>query len=350
MVPWSETNRTMGGDDGPSALAGLARLVVRRLKDGHVDPAPLLKSAGLSQEMIASPGTRIPARSQIAFLSVAAEALHDDLLGFHIGRDGELRELGALYYVMASATTLGDALGIEQSYSWMIHEGIRTTYSRGECVIVDVHYPGIERELGRHEMEFWLACTLRKCRRFTGTDLVPDYVGFVHGRVGDAAEVEAFFGLPPTYAAAQDRLCLDAAAADLPLLNADPYLMNLILSPLEAKRASGEGRADPLRMQIEDSIASRLPERTAQLDRVAEDLGMSPRTLARRLAEREESFADILDALRATLAMYHLSGSELSISQIAWLLGYREASSFVRAMKRWSGASPGKIRRDLRTP
>jgi AraC-like DNA-binding protein len=102
-------------------------------------------------------------------------------------------------------------------------------------------------------------------------------------------------------------------------------------------------------MRIEDSIASRLPERTAQLERVAEDLGMSPRTLARRLAEREDSFAGILDALRATLAIYHLNGTELSVSQIGWLLGYRETSSFVRAMKRWSGSSPGQFRRDLRT-
>jgi AraC-like DNA-binding protein len=78
---------------------------------------------------------------------------------------------------------------------------------------------------------------------------------------------------------------------------------------------------------------------------VAEDLGMSTRTLSRRLAAEGESFGAILDKLRSDLAARYLTRRDLSLSQIGWLLGYAESSSFVRAVQRWTGKSPGEFRR-----
>jgi Arabinose-binding domain of AraC transcription regulator, N-term len=101
----------------PTAQGGLSRLAIARLKSAGVPVAPLLRRGGLTPEVIADPEERLSVRSQIALLDEAAIALQDDCLGFTLARDFEPRELGLLYYVMASSPTLGDALKRVARYS-----------------------------------------------------------------------------------------------------------------------------------------------------------------------------------------------------------------------------------------
>jgi AraC-like DNA-binding protein len=95
---------------------------------------------------------------------------------------------------------------------------------------------------------------------------------------------------------------------------------------------------------VEEAIAQALPHGQANADVIAGRLGMSRRTLARALAEEDATFSVLLDDLRAALAKRYLRERELPISQIAWLLGYREASSFTNAFGRWTGATPRQFR------
>ena len=94
----------------PTAQGGLSRLAIARLKSAGVPVVPLLRRVGLTPEVIADPGERLIVRSQITLLDEAAIALQDDCLGFTLARDFDPREIGLLYYVMASSQTLGDAL------------------------------------------------------------------------------------------------------------------------------------------------------------------------------------------------------------------------------------------------
>ena len=104
------------------AGGGLSRLAVARLKSAGVEVAPLLKRAGLTPEAIAEPEERLSVRSQIALLDEAAIALKDDCIGFTLARDFDPREIGLLYYVMASSQTLGDALKRVARYSKITNE------------------------------------------------------------------------------------------------------------------------------------------------------------------------------------------------------------------------------------
>jgi AraC-like DNA-binding protein len=97
---------------------------------------------------------------------------------------------------------------------------------------------------------------------------------------------------------------------------------------------------------VEQLIVQLLPHGTANVGEVAGRLGMSRRTLARGLAAEEETFSELLDRLRTALAKRYLRERELPISQIAWLLGYREASSFTNAFARWTGSTPRRFRAD----
>jgi hypothetical protein len=106
----SALNSEQGLASIPMAQGGLSRLAVARLESAGVPVAPLLRRVGLTPELIADPEERLSVRSQIALLDEAAIALKDDCLGFTLACDFDPREIGLLYYVMASSQTLGDAL------------------------------------------------------------------------------------------------------------------------------------------------------------------------------------------------------------------------------------------------
>jgi AraC-like DNA-binding protein len=89
---------------------------------------------------------------------------------------------------------------------------------------------------------------------------------------------------------------------------------------------------------------SLLPHGHANLDAVANRIGVSQRTLARRLAAEGQNYSAVLEDLKAELAKHYLADNDLTVSQIAWLLGYQEVSSFTHAFKRWSGKTPRQVR------
>ena len=122
------------------------------------------------------------------------------------------------------------------------------------------------------------------------------------------------------------------------------YLNELLTAYCEealARRRTGRGG---LRADVENAIVPLLPHGEARAGQVARRLGMSQRTLARRLASEDLTFASVLDGLRLDLADRYLADADLSISEIAWLLGYREVSAFTHAFKRWTGKTPREVR------
>ncbi|MCB8818935.1 AraC family transcriptional regulator [Microvirga rosea] len=331
----------------PTAMGVLSRLVAERVIEAGRDVESLLRRAGLSPALLDDPNLRVGARNQLEFLNMAATELGDDLLGFHIAQAFDLRELGSFYYVMASSEKLGDAILRESHYSSVVNEGLRISCQKASMFSVDFEYVGVERHLDRHEMEFWITCNLRKSRFFTNRSLVPTYVGFIHRHEGDLSEMERYFACNINFGASADRISFELQAADLPLITADPYLNRFLVDDYERAFASRQFSRNPLRTRVENAITPRLPHGDANIGNIASDLGMSPRTLSRRLAEEGHTFSSILDELREVLAKNYLKHTELSISQITWLLGYAEASSFVHAFQRWTGMSPSDARRRI---
>jgi AraC-like DNA-binding protein len=208
--------------------------------------APLLRRAGLTPEQVAEPEERLSVRNQITFLDAAAVALKDDFLGFNLARDHDPREIGLLYYVMASSQTLGDALKRIARYSRITNEAVVFRYQEG------------------NRLPAALA-----------------------GRTGDRSE---------------------------------------------------------LRTKVENAISSVLPHQRVRVEYVARNLGMSKRTLARKLADEGLNFSEIFQNLRHDLAVRYLEDGKLHVSKIAWLLGFNEVSAFTHAFKRWTGKTPRQMR------
>jgi AraC-like DNA-binding protein len=326
------------------AQGGLSRLAVARLENAGVAVAPLLKRVGLTPELIADPEERLSVQSQIRLLDEAAIALKDDCLGFTLARDFEPREIGLLYYVMASSQTLGDALKRVARYSRITNEALVFGYREGNTLIVSLSYSGVPRHSDRHQIEFCLFAALRFCRLLTGQNIVPQHFTMAHHRSETISEMVRFVGTKVEFGSDKDELALNVDAHELPLIHADPYLNDLLVKNCEAALANRRVDTTQLRTRVENAIASVLPHGRVLVEDVARSLGMSERTLARKLSDERLNFTEILQQLRRDLAVRYLDDPKLHVSKIAWLLGFHEVSAFTHAFRRWTGKTPSQMR------
>ena len=328
----------------PTAQGGLSRLVIAHLKSAGVPVAPLLRRAGLTPELIAEPEERLSVRSQIALLNEAAIALKDDCIGFTLARDFDPREIGLLYYVMASSQTLGDALKRAARYSKITNEALVIGYREGNRLIISLSYSGVPRHSDTHQIEFCMFAVIRICRVLTGQNLVPQHFSIAHHRSGVTAEMARFVGTKVEFGAETDEFALNVDARDLPLIHSDTYLNDLLLKNCEAALADRRADLSPLRTKVENAISSMLPHGRVPVKDVARSLGMSERTLARKLSDEGLNFTEILQDLRRDLAVRYLDDRKLHVSKIAWLLGFQEVGAFTHAFKRWTGKTPTQMR------
>jgi AraC-like DNA-binding protein len=141
-----------------------------------------------------------------------------------------------------------------------------------------------------------------------------------------------------------DDVAFARGASQRRLVGAEPYLNELLVGYCEEALSRRSRQASPIRASVENALAPLLPHGKAHADFVARTLGMSERTLARRLAAENLTFLGIREEMRQDLARHYLADASLSISRIAWLLGFQEVSAFTHAFRRWTGQTPTQMR------
>jgi AraC-like DNA-binding protein len=322
----------------------MTRLACAKLREHGKDAARVLAAAGLDTETVDDPSVRLEARAQITVMELAAEELGDELFGFHLARDVDLRQAGLLYYVMASSERLADALRNAERYGRIVNEGVRMRCRVGDAATLWLEYVDIDRQRDRHHAEFWMVTLMRLCRQLTDNRLAPRRLKVRHMRPQALAELKSFFGTDVEFGADSDEIELAAPAASLPIVGRDTYLNDLLRRYADQALASRTAKRASTRSKVERVLPELLPHGTASLAEVARRLGISSRSLSRKLQEEKTTFAQVLDELRAALARRHLADGDLLISEVAWLVGYQEVSSLTHAFKRWSGTTPRQFR------
>jgi len=334
-------------DTFPSAMGIVTRLACARARQEGVEIDSLLRQASLSRQQIDDPCLRLPVESQIRLLELVATTLEDECLGFHLAQKFDLRMGGLFYYVMASSDTLGEALQRAVRYSAIVNEGITLRLRGGKCIRIDFEYVGVPRHSDRHQIEFAMVTLVRLCRELTNRRLQTELVKFAHRRSDDGSKLRAFFGSDVIFGATADEIAFPTSIKQMEVVNADSYLNELLIKYCEEALAERSAKPTPFGLNVENLIALSLPHGDARAEEIARKLGISRRTLARRLSSEGLTFGGVLQRLKSELAERHLADGTLSISEIAWLLGYRDVSAFTHAFKRWTGRSPRTMRRAL---
>jgi AraC-like DNA-binding protein len=174
-------------------------------------------------------------------------------------------------------------------------------------------------------------------------------------RNADLPEFARFFGCPAEFGRAVDQGASDMlefsnAAVTAPLLTADPTLLKSLEPFCDVGAKARRTASNTLRAAVEKEVEKLLPHGKAQKRTVAKALAMSTRTLARRLAVQDTTYEEVVDQLRCGLALQYLKDPGMSLSQIAWQLGYEQSTSFNHAFRRWTGRSPSEVRKRKSLP
>jgi AraC-like DNA-binding protein len=314
------------------------------MSEAGKDMAAVLSKAGLTAADVDDPSSRLPVTAQIKLLELTAEELQDEFLGFHLARSFDLREIGLVYYIMASSEQLADALRKAERYSGVTNEGVRLDFKLDRTAAIALDYVNVDRQSDRHQIEFWMVTLVRICRQVTETRLAPLRLKVRHFRIGTPVEFKSFFGNDVEFGADADEIIFSTPTASLPIVDRDLYLNKLLRQYADEALARRQGPRASIRKGVERIIPQLLPHDRASASEVARQLGMSARTLSRKLREQGVTYSEILEELRAALAQLYLSDRDQSVSEIAWLVGYREVSSFTHAFKRWTGLTPRQFR------
>lgn len=311
--------------------------------DGSVDKAALLRSVGLEPGAV-DPSHMLASTDYYALLERIATA---DPLGVTIplraGAAMRCDDYGAFGLAWKSALTLRGSYDRAERYARVL-----TSVSRYEVepttdgALMHLHRSG-ERRLGmRLSNEASIASIVSISQQVSTRPFRPRAVYFKHVAPATQAHHEAYFGCPVHFGTDRDALLVSAESLQTPNRLGDPGLAHFFAMHLDAEVAALDEA--PLDRQVRDHVARCLSEGIPVLSDVARHLGMSGRTLQRRLAERGFSYQTLVDEARRELATRLLRQTDFSLIEVAFMTGFSGQSAFTRAFKRWAGQTPRSFR------
>lgn len=321
-----------------------ASFIVAELRRRGIDPGPLLKEVGLTRADLADAESRVPYAAVLGLAERAATATGDPGFGLRLGASIDPRDSGLLGFVLLNSPTLFEALGNLKRYFQVIGEGEEFEIERGGPTVT-LRFRETDPALRglRQNSDYLAAIVLRACRDLVRKRIVPRRAQFIHARPNGRVPYDEVLGCPVSFHAPWDALVFDAETVALPVVGADDRL----LAALQAACARILGPAPAARdlvHEVRELMLDGLSRGTATLDAAADALGLSPKTLERRLAGHGTSFTRLLDTLRADLARQYLADTDFRLEQIAYLVGYSEPAALVRAFRRWTGTTPAAFR------
>lgn len=282
------------------------------------------------------------------FFERAAALTGNDTLGFEQGIAREMRQIGLLCYVGLSSPTVLDFLRNLARYRRVFSEAVEIDVENLESNGTLTWRFSVPSTVGRRQyVEFGAAGIVAALRQATNRHITLKGARFVHARKEHCAVIEDYLGCPVEFGAPQNCFVFDLLDLGLPLATADSHLYDVLKEYAEDVLRRKTRSGSPIVVEVERMIADSLTSGEVNQNAISRELGMSPRTLSRRLAKEQTTFFTILDDLRKSLAQSYLNDANLSLRDIAFLLGYANLSGFHDAFKRWTGKTPREYRRSL---
>lgn len=320
--------------------------VARRMIDVAQGPhsrAELLASVGLTDEPDAEwVGQAI---DEDVYYDLVERITGDDDPEFPLryGRALQPSDLGALGLVMKTSPTVGDALGRMVRYILVLSDTLQYSLADepGGRSFALTGRPA-HRRGAMIANECALAAVASILDDSAAGPVRPTRVTFRHAGPPSVAAHEAHFGCRVLFDAPTDALHFSTAELRRPMALADAGLSAYLSAQLDTLRARTAERS--VVDAVRGAVADALPEGQPSKSRIARRLGMSERTLHRRLADHGVTFQDIATETRRAAAESLLTSTDHSLAEVAFLTGFSDQTAFSRAFKRWTGQSPAAFR------
>jgi AraC-like DNA-binding protein len=305
-----------------------------------VDVAAVRARAALPNEC-PTPGARWP-RETIGIAWTQAFAQFPRVtLGAEVGLAVPFGAFGAIDYLIASADTMGGGLhSLAAHYRGRPGEPRLTLHEEAGGLRLEVRLSTIDPWTSE---DFTLAVTLKNCRHIAA-ETVPVIEACTTRPDPGSEALAALLGTPVRYDRPVASLLFAASMRDIPLRTTDPYL-HRTLSSLAASLNLGDTQ-DPLEQAIRGRLRDMLPDGDAEATMIARSLGMSERTLHRRLQEHGTTWRAVIDGFRRDESKRLLREPGRSLAEIALSMGFSEQATWARAFRRWTGRSPARWARE----
>jgi AraC-like DNA-binding protein len=324
--------------------------VLARLRALGIEADVVLSAAGVAPAILNDADARIPHRLALGVWCEAVRRSGDDAFGIHAAEGIRPGAFDVLDYATRSSATLAEGLARLVRYHRILHDAAVVQLSvNGDRARLTHALPDHAGELPRHTAEFIVAAWVVVARQATGMDFAPLDVSFRHSPPPDLREHERLFRAPIRFDSAANGLVLPRTTLDLPLLKSDPGLCAVL------ERQMGEllerlPRTTSFSVRVGQMVGKDLSTAAPSATAAARKLHMSRRTLQRLLQAEGTTFSELVDGLRRDLATRYLREPAIAIAEVAFLLGFSEASAFHRAFKRWHGVTPAAYRANLSSP
>jgi AraC-like DNA-binding protein len=330
-----------------STLTSWGRAVHRALLDAGCEADALFREAGLDPAALEDPQARYPIARSRRLWALAVAATGDPAFGLQAARRAHITSFHALGFAVMASLSLRDAFERCARYLAVVSDAasLRLEDRPGQLVI-HIEARDDESAPSPEAIDAFAAVFVRMARARLGRQYAPLSIRLARPVPPDAAPWTTLFRCPVAFAAEGSALLLSAADADRRPASGRPKLAaanEAIAERLLAARAQGDRQGDLLE-RVQRLLAERLPQGDPGEAAIAEALHLSLRSLQRRLAEHGSRYGELLGHTRETLAKQYLADGRHSISEIAYLLGFGDASSFTRAFKRWTGRAPSQFR------
>jgi AraC-like DNA-binding protein len=303
---------------------------------GH-DVDRLLADVGVSRRDLDEPDGRIACEVVGSLLARAQQTRFTPNLGLAMALATPLGAYPLLDYLVLTSDTVGEGLAQLTRY-------FRITASP---LSIDLHFDEDPARVEIHTVspfgyEFEASLIVLRFREETDGAFAAAGISFQH-QLDDASAFERALGCPVRTRASWNGVVIDRSICRLPMRRRDPVLRTFLEGQADAILANMPARTG-VAVDVRRALASRIGADGTRMSAIARHLGISERTLQRRLADDGVSYQELVEEVRRAAAGRYLDESALAIGEIAYLLGYSEPAAFHRAFKRWYGTTPEQFR------
>ena len=317
----------------------------KQLEGYGIDPEPLFEEEGVDPETLFDQGARIPIEKYQRLDLKAAELSGDPFFGLKGAEYFRPAHLGSLGFAWLASSSLRTAFQRLSRYARVINEKLKVELEedgRFFYVSIDAQLPLLNERI-REEGQ--LAILIKICRVIAGKDFNPAKVHFRQAAPADTGYYFELFRCPIEFRAEHTMFVVALDEVDKRLTGSNDQLAKLN-EHIVVKYLAHQEKADILN-RAKAAIIDNLGSGDVSESSVAESLHMTPRNMHRKLQKEDTSFKALLTEIRKELAQQYIQDRTKTLTEISFLLGFSEVSSFSRAYKGWTGQPPSEARQIL---
>ena len=320
---------------GNTVVARNPLLLLEHAERCGIRKQDLMHSAGITAEQLADPDSRIPITTMRKLWRAVISRVEDPLLGLHVGQTIRAKQMGLVGYAMFFSENLLDAFQQLSRYGRIISEAVQFELVEADnsTTLRCTAHPFMIAL--RHPIEASMVIAITLARELTQTTLAPISVNLPLPQPDSTTPYTSVFRTTVNFDCPLAELTLAAHQMRLPTKTPDGTLRKYLDELAETKLRELGALDSELVDRVRRAIWSTLPNGKPDLHTTASQLGLSARTLQRRLQEAQTSFSAVFEGLRRDLSEELRTGRGFAAADIAFLLGYSESSAYQRAARRW---------------